>query len=66
MVRYIYSVSMGKPVGKMPHRRPSIPLKISVTTDSKDIGWGVDWIVVATDMDRWWSCCECRNSDSIK
>ena len=26
--------------------------------------WGVDWIAVKQDRDRWWDSCECGNEPS--
>ena len=40
---------MGKPAEKRPrHRR-----KNNTKTDLQELGWGVDWIALAQDKNRW-------------
>jgi hypothetical protein len=45
---------VGKPVGKIPLRRPRRRLVDNIKMDLLDIGWGgVDWIGLAQDRDKW-------------
>jgi hypothetical protein len=39
-----------RPLGK-PRRR----LEDNIKLDIQKIGWGMDWIVLAQDRDRWWA-----------
>jgi hypothetical protein len=50
----LYKVLVGKPEGKRPLRRPRSRLKNEIRMDLKEIGlWGVAWIQLAQDSDRW-------------
>jgi hypothetical protein len=49
----VYKVLVGKPEGKRPLGRPRRRRKDGIRMDLWEIGWGVDWIRLAQDRDRW-------------
>jgi hypothetical protein len=52
--RNAYRVSVGKPEGKIPLRRPRHRLVDNIKMNLRDIGWGgIEWIDLAQDMDQW-------------
>jgi hypothetical protein len=52
--RVVYSVLLGKREGKRPLGRPNRRLDDTIKTDLQDVGcWGLDWIVLAQNKDRW-------------
>jgi hypothetical protein len=52
--RKVYKVLVGKPEGKRPLGRPKRRWEDGVRMDLREIGlWGVDWIRLAQDRDRW-------------
>ena len=52
--RGMYRVLAGKPEGKRPMGRPSRRWKDNIKMDLQEVGcWGVDWIELAQDRDRW-------------
>jgi hypothetical protein len=54
LLRYIYMVLMGKPEGKRPLGRPRRRWEENIKMDLQEVGcWGVDWIDLAQDRDRW-------------
>ena len=44
---------MGKPEGRRPLERPRRRWKDNIKMDLREVGWGVDWIDLAQDRDRW-------------
>ena len=45
---------MGKPEGKRPVGRPRSGWEDNIKMDLQNVGCGgIDWIVLAQDMDRW-------------
>jgi len=47
-------VFVGKPEGKRPRRRPRGRWENNVKMDLQEVGcWGMDWIELAQDRDRW-------------
>ena len=44
---------MGKPEGKRPHRRPRRRWEDNIKMDLQEVEWGMDWIDLAQDRDRW-------------
>jgi hypothetical protein len=49
-----YRISVGKPEGKRPLRRPRHRLVDNIKMDLREIGWGgMDWIDLAEDRDQW-------------
>jgi hypothetical protein len=54
--RGVYRVLVGKPEGKKPVGRPRCRWEDNITMDLHEVGcWGVDWIGLAKDRDRWWA-----------
>jgi hypothetical protein len=52
-MRNEYKISVGKPEGKRPLRRPKLRWE-DIKMDFKEIRWeGADWIHLAQDRDRW-------------
>jgi hypothetical protein len=53
--RNVYRVLVGKPEGKRPLERPRRRWEDGINMDLWEIGWGVEWILLAQDRDRWWA-----------
>ena len=54
--RGVYSVLVGKPEGKRPLGRPRRRWEDNIKMDLQEVGrWGMDWIELAQDRDRWWA-----------
>jgi hypothetical protein len=52
--RKVYKVLVGKPEGKRPLGRPRRRWEDEIRMVPREIGlWGVDWIRLAQDRDRW-------------
>jgi hypothetical protein len=51
--RKVYKVLVGKPEGKRPPVRPRRRWEYEIRMDLREIGWGVYWIRLARDRDRW-------------
>ena len=51
--RGVYRVLMGKPEGKRPLGRPRRRWKDNIKMGLQEVGWGMDWIDLAQDRDRW-------------
>jgi hypothetical protein len=51
--REVYKVLVVKPERKRPLGRPRCRWKDGIRMDLREIGWGVDWIRLAQDMDGW-------------
>jgi hypothetical protein len=53
----LYKFFVGKPEGKRPLGRPRCRLEDGIKMDLREIGlgWGVDWIRLAQDRERWWA-----------
>jgi hypothetical protein len=52
--RKVYKVLVGQPEGKRPLARPRSRWEDGIRMDLREIGfWGVDWIRLAQDRDRW-------------
>ena len=53
--RGVYRVLVGKPEGKRPLGRPRHSWE-DIKMDLQEVGcWGMDWIELAQDRDRWWA-----------
>jgi hypothetical protein len=44
---------VGKPEGKRQLERPRRRWEDGIKMDLREIGWGVEWIHLAQDRDRW-------------
>jgi len=52
--REVYSVLVGKPVGKRPLERPRRRWDDNIKMDHQEVGGGCgDWMELAQDRDRW-------------
>ena len=51
--RDVCKVLVGKPEGKRPLERPRRIRKDNIKVDFQELGWGMDWIDLAQDIDRW-------------
>ena len=51
--RGIYRVVVGKPEGKRQLGRPRRIWEDNIKMDLQKVGWGMDWIDLAQDKDRW-------------
>jgi hypothetical protein len=52
--RSVYRLSVGKPEGRRPLRRPRRRWVDNIRMDLVEVGWAdVDWICLAQDRDRW-------------
>jgi hypothetical protein len=44
---------VGKPEGRRPLGRPRRRWEDNIKVDLREVGWGVDWIDLVQDRDRW-------------
>jgi hypothetical protein len=51
--RGAYRILVGRPEGRRPLGRPRRRWEDNIKMDVQDVGWGVDWIELAQDRDRW-------------
>jgi hypothetical protein len=51
--RGVYRVLDGKLDGKRPLGRPRHRWEDNIKIDLQGVGWGMDWIELAQDRDRW-------------
>jgi len=52
--RGVYRVLVGKPEGERPLQRPRLRWGDNIKKDLQEVGcWGMDWIRLAHDRDRW-------------
>jgi hypothetical protein len=51
--RKVYTVLVGKAEGKRPLGRARRRWEDGIIIDLREIGWGVSWIKLAQDRDRW-------------
>ena len=51
--RAVYRVLVGKPEGTRPVGRPRHRWEDNIKGDLKEVGWGMDWIDLTQDGDRW-------------
>jgi hypothetical protein len=55
---------VGKPQGKRPLRRSRHRWKDNIKIELQEVRWGIDWIDLAQDGDRWGGSCEHGNERS--
>jgi hypothetical protein len=48
-----YRILVGRPEGRRPLGRPRRRWEDSIKMNLQDVGWGMDWIELAQDRDRW-------------
>jgi hypothetical protein len=53
--RGAYRVLVGKPEEKRPLQRARLRWEDNINVDLQEVGWGVEWICLAWDGDRWWA-----------
>ena len=46
-------ILVGKPGGKIPHRRRRGRWEDNIKMDLQEVGWGMDWIDLTQDRDMW-------------
>jgi hypothetical protein len=51
--RGVFSVLVGNPEEKRPLGRPMRRWEDNIKADLQEVGWGMDWIDLARDRDRW-------------
>jgi hypothetical protein len=51
--RVAYRVLVGKPEGRRSLGRPRRRWEDNIKMDFRDVRWGMDWIDLAQNMDRW-------------
>ena len=63
--RGVYRDLVGRPEGRRPLGRPKRRWEDNIKMDLQKVGWGMDWIEVAQDSDRWHALvCAIEPSDS--
>jgi hypothetical protein len=53
--RGAYRILFGRPEGRRQLERPRTRWEDNIKMDVPDVGWGMDWIKLAQDRDRWWA-----------
>jgi hypothetical protein len=48
-----YRILVGRPEGRRPLGRPRRRWDDNIKMDVQDVGWGIDWIELTQDRDRW-------------
>jgi hypothetical protein len=51
--RGVYRISVGRPEGRRPLGRPRHRWEDNINMDFQEVGWGMHWIELAQDRDRW-------------
>jgi hypothetical protein len=51
--RDAYRILVGRPEGRRPLGRPRRRWEDNIKVDLQDVGWGMDWIELAQNRDRW-------------
>jgi len=51
--RGVYRGLVGRPEGRRPLGRPKRGWEDNIKMDLQKVGWGMDWIELAQDSDRW-------------
>jgi hypothetical protein len=51
--RGAYRILVGRPEGRRPFGRPRRRWEDNIKMDRREVGWGIDWIELAQDRDRW-------------
>jgi hypothetical protein len=48
-----HRVSVGRPEARRPLAGPRLREEDNIKTDIQDVGWGMNWIELTQDRDRW-------------
>jgi hypothetical protein len=48
-----YRILVGRSEGRRPLGRPRRRWEDNIKMDPQEVGWGMDWIELAQDRDRW-------------
>jgi hypothetical protein len=51
--RGAYRILVGRTEGRRPLGRPRLRWEDNIKMDLQGVGWGMDWIELAPDRDRW-------------
>jgi hypothetical protein len=51
--RGAYGIFVGRPEGRRPLGKPRCRWEDNIKMDLEEVGWGMDWIELAQDRDRW-------------
>jgi hypothetical protein len=51
--RGAYRILVGRPEGRRPLRRSRLRWEDNIKVDHQEVGWGMDWIELTQDRDRW-------------
>jgi hypothetical protein len=51
--RGAYRILVARPEGRRPLERPRRRWEANIKMDLQEVGWGLDWIELAQDRDRW-------------
>jgi hypothetical protein len=51
--RGAYRILVGRPERRRPLGRPRRRWEDNINMDLQEVGWGMDWIELAQDRDRW-------------
>jgi hypothetical protein len=51
--KYAYRILVGRPEGRRQLERPRRRWEDNTKMDLQEVGWGMDWIELAQDKDRW-------------
>jgi hypothetical protein len=51
--RGAYRILVGRPEGRRPLARSR--REDNIKMDLQEVGWGMDWVELAKDRDRWWA-----------
>jgi hypothetical protein len=51
--RGAYRILVRRPEGRRPLGRPRCRWEDNIKMDREDVGWGMDWIELVQDRDRW-------------
>jgi hypothetical protein len=51
--RDAYRILVGRPEGRRPLGRPRHRWEDNIKIDLREVGWGMDWIELVQDRDRW-------------
>jgi hypothetical protein len=51
--RGAYMILVRRPEGRRPHEKPRRRWEDNIKMDLQEVGWGIDWIQLTQDKDRW-------------